>query len=188
METNFAHKRLPLLLIFLTISLFTYSQDKVGFLPKYSVAKYGTVLGIQRGKFFNVELGIEQRRKQLKLKSPNTWALNGILEYAWETNTMGLKFGSWYKTGRTGLTYGGNLVGASNFDRFKVGIAPSIGFSIRGIHAAASYNVFLNKVDEIKYNNLHLSIRLFISRDSKIIKKESERSKERAKQKKKNGK
>lgn len=158
--------------------------DKKKLFPEYSVTKYGTVLGIQRGNFFNVELGVERRHKQIKLKNPNSWALNGVLEYAWESNTMGLKLGSWFKTGRTGLTYGANLLGVSDFENFRPGIAPSIGFSIRGIHAQASYNAILLNKELIPYNTLHLSIKLFISRSSQIHKKETARAKERAKRKK----
>jgi hypothetical protein len=133
-------------------------------LPKYSMNKYGTLVGIQRGKYFNIELGVEQQRKQVKFSKPNTWAGNARFEYSWDNNSLGFKTGAWYKSGRMGFTFGGDLVGCSDFEKYNLGIAPAIGFKIIGFHAVASYNLlFFDK--SFNYNTLHLSIRYFISRN-----------------------
>ena len=125
-----------------------YKDKKKGFLPNYSVTKYGTLIGIQRGKFFTLELGIEQQRKELKLVKPNTFSWNALLEYAWEPNTMGLRGGVWYKTGRASLTVGADVIGTSNFDQYNIGLAPAVGFKLVGFHIIASYNAFITqKVD-----------------------------------------
>lgn len=138
--------------------------------PKFSVNKYGTLIGIQRGKFFNIELGVEQQKKQIKIQSPNTiaWAFN--MEYAWATNTLGYKLGGWFKTGRMGFTYGANAVGATNFDQFNYGIAPALGFKFVGFHLISSYNILLNPKVDFDYNTMHVSIRYFLTRKRKFSK------------------
>ena len=142
----------------------SFKDKKKGFLPNYSVTKYGTLIGIQRGKFFTLELGIEQQRKELKLVKPNTFSWNALLEYAWEPNTMGLRGGVWYKTGRASLTVGADVIGTSNFDQYNIGLAPAVGFKLVGFHIIASYNAFITQKVDYDYNTLHLSIRYFISR------------------------
>ena len=142
-----------------------YADNNKDFLPKFSVNKYGTLVGIQRGKQSFIELGIEKQKKQIKLSDPNTIAWNSLLEYSWDANALGLKFGSWYKTGRMGLTYGLNALGTSNFTKYNFGIAPQIGFKIIGFHAMASYNLFAIQKNTFNYNTLHISIRYYISRD-----------------------
>jgi hypothetical protein len=131
--------------------------------PEVTVRKYGTLVGIQRGKYSFIELGVEQQFKQLTLKSPRTFAWNALLEYSWDANSLGLKVGSWYKAGRMGFTFGGDVIGASDFTNYKVGVAPALGFKVIGIHALASYNFFIKK-EELRYNTLHLSLRYYISR------------------------
>lgn len=143
---------------------FDLGGKKKSFLPAYSVTKYGTLVGIQRGKYFTLELGLEQQRKELKLIKPNTFAWNALLEYAWEPNTMGLRGGVWYKTGRAALTLGADVIGTSNFEQYNIGLAPSVGFKLVGFHIIASYNAFLSEKVDFDYNTLHLSIRYFISR------------------------
>lgn len=178
------NSRFPLSILLAFITFLGFADDRKKIFPDYSVTRYGTVVGIQRGQYFNVELGVERRHKQLKLIKPNSWALNGILEYAWETNTMGLEIGSWFKTGRTGLTYGANLLGISDFENFRPGIAPSVGFIIRGLHAQASYNAILKNKELIPYNTLNLSVKLFISRSKEVHKTETQWAKNREKRKK----
>ena len=137
---------------------------------KFSVNKYGTLIGIQRGQFFNIELGVEQQKKQLKLQTPNTiaWAFN--MEYAWDTNTLGYKLGGWFKTGRMGFTYGANALGTTNFERYNFGVAPTLGFKLIGFHLITSYNLFMNNKANYDYNVMHVSIRYFISRQRKYSK------------------
>ena len=57
------------------------------------------MVGIQRGNYFTIEAGIEQQRKQIKIKKPKTLAFQGIVEYAWKPNTIAFKPGAWLKTG-----------------------------------------------------------------------------------------
>lgn len=144
-------------------------QDGIkDWIPKYSVRKYGTLIGIQRGKFFTIEAGIEQQFKKLQLKKPTTWAWNAHLDYAWQPNTLSFKAGSWYKDGRAGFTLGGSAVGASDFEHFSAGVSPEVGIKLFGFHVLASYNVFLINPKAVETNNLHLSIRYFISRNRDI--------------------
>ena len=166
------------LLLLLLITQTSFCGNDYGFKlgdkkkkTKFSVNKYGTLIGIQRGQFFNIELGVEQQKKQIKLKNPNTiaWAFN--MEYAWEPNTLGYKLGGWFKTGRMGFTYGANAVGTTNFERYNIGVAPTLGFKLIGFHLITSYNIFLNKKAEYDYNTMHVSIRYFISRQRKFSKK-----------------
>lgn len=143
--------------------------------PKYSVRKFGTLIGIQRGQFFTIEAGIEQQFKKLQLKKPTAWAWNAHLDYAWKPNTLSFKTGSWYKDGRAGFTLGGSAVGASDFENFSAGVSPEIGIKLLGFHVLASYNFFFINPKAVETNNLHLSIRYFISRN-RDIKRTNKRS------------
>jgi len=158
-------------ILFSTIILNANKPDKKQLFPSYSVNKYGTLIGIQRGNYFNIQLGAELQRKQIKLKNPKTIAALGLIEYAWETNTVGLKVGSYFKTGRAGFTMGANFTAISDFDNYRIGISPALGFKFIGFHGVLSYNALFYNRDVIPYNNLHLSIRYFITRKRKVKKK-----------------
>lgn len=143
----------------------THLKDFNNFLPKVSVNKYGTLIGLQRGLHTNIELGVEMQKKQIKLINPQTFAVNALFEYSWKPNVGGLKVGAWYKDGRMGFTYGANILVTSNFTKYNLGFAPAIGFKVIGFHGIASYNIFVKQKDTFDYNTLNLSLRYYISRD-----------------------
>ena len=136
--------------------------------PKVSTNKLGTLIGIQRGKFFTIELGIEQQKKQVKIIKPRTIAWNFVMEYAWASNTFGYKLGSWYKHGRADFTYGLNAIAFTDFEKVKPGLSPEIGFKFIGFHFITSYNFLLNSNADFEQNTFHLSIRYFVSRKRKF--------------------
>jgi hypothetical protein len=138
-------------------------------LPKFSTNKTGTLIGIQRGSYFFIQAGVEQQRKQLRLKKPNTLAWNTLFEYTWSENALGLRVGGWFKTNRIGFTYGADLLGASDFTKYNLALTPSIGFKLVGFHALVNYNLFFFQ-KEFNYNQLNLSIRYFISKRREFVK------------------
>ena len=144
------------------------AENEFKLFPKITTNKLGTLIGIQRGKFFTIELGIEQQKKQVKLFKPKTIAWNFVVEYAWQSNTMGYKLGSWYKPGRAAFSYGINAIAFTDFDQVKPGFSPELGFKLIGFHFITSYNFLFNNSANFEQNTFHLSIRYFLSRKRKF--------------------
>ncbi len=130
--------------------------------PLVKITKSGPYIGLQRGKYNNLELGYEFQRKAVKLIKPTTHAFNVGFDYNLTENILGFSAGYWQKKGRLDLTYGGNLVFKSNFDQNRIGLSPTIGYKISLAHLQIGYNI-LTPFDTFKNTNtLFVSLRLVL--------------------------
>jgi hypothetical protein len=156
----------------------------------------GIIIGLQKGKFTSIELGVEAHWRKISLLKPHIIGATANMEYNFENNVIGYKAGMWAKRGRINLTYGANIGYFTNFkDGNRFGFGPSVGFRLLGLHLINGYN-FLTKgntgPDEkpIEVNSLYMSIRYYFpiensfTWDRKTMKKKRERKKERARRKK----
>ncbi len=156
----------------------------------------GMVLGLQRGKYANIELGGEAHWRKISLTNPHIIGATANLEYNFEKNVLGYKAGAWMKRGRVNLTYGANISYYTNFnDGHRFGVGPSIGFRLLGFHLINGYN-FLTKdkasISELptEVNTLYMSLRYYFpvqnkfTWDRKTRKRISDRKKARAERKK----
>jgi hypothetical protein len=146
-------------------------------LPELNTVKTGLLIGIQKGKYFGLELGMERQWKEIKLKKPRTFAIAATGEYQFEANTVGFKVGPWWKFGRADFTYGINATVLSDFDNSKFGVSPAIGFKLIGFHILASYNITSGTGPYTDFNKLHLSLRYYISKSREFNWKKSDKKK-----------
>ena len=154
------------LIILIPVFLFfssVYSQElEINFVrraPMVKVLKTGPYIGLQRGKFTNLELGYELQRKAVKLVKPTTHAFNTGFDYNLTENILGFSAGYWQKKGRMDLTFGGNLVYKTNFEQSRFGIAPMVGFKFSWAHLQVGYNLLTKANDFENYNTFFISIR-----------------------------
>ncbi len=159
-------KLLIIWMIFLP--MFAWCSEPPGIIPELRTIKTGLLIGVQKGEFFGIELGMERQWKELKLRKPFTWAIAANGEYHFGSNNLGFKAGPWFKWGRADFTYGVNFTYLSDFTYACVGASPSIGFKLIGFHLMASYNFLAGPDQFTDYNKLHVSLRYFISKDRKF--------------------
>lgn len=169
-------RSLLFILIILTCGKVVANEPR-GIIPELRTIKTGLLVGIQKGKYFGIELGMERQWKELKLKKPFTWAVAANGEYHFESNNLGFKVGPWFKWGRADFTYGVNLTCLSDFEYARIGASPSIGFKIIGFHILASYNFLYGPDLYQDYNQLHVSVRYYISKERKFKWKREDKDK-----------
>ena len=137
-------------------------------LGKLYQRNYGAQLGFQRGQFSFLEMGAEYHWRKISLTKPTMISVGGSFGYSFWDNLAEYKVGAWYKWGRVALTYGGNLVYVTNFEKGRIGVAPVVGFRLLGFHLTTGYN-FLSGDEEFKrYNNFYVSLRYFFQSDNKF--------------------
>ena len=154
------------IILFLLFFFFSnlYSQGLEGtFLqkePLVKITKTGPYIGIQRGKYSNLELGYEFQRKGVKLIKPITHALNIGFDYNLSENVLGFSAGYWYKKGRVDMTYGASFVVKSNFNQSRIGISPLVGYKFSIAHLQVGYNVLSPFHSFKNTNTLFVSLRV----------------------------
>lgn len=160
-----------LLLVFLlsAVSL-TFGQERKLFdqkkkKPLLSVRKTGPYIGIQQGKYRQLEFGAEMQFKQVKLVKPKTHAINMGFDYNFFENVLGYSAGYWCKKGRLDLTYGANIAFRSNFTQTRFGIAPVIGYKFLPLHLQTGYMFLTPSKDFINTNQLFISLRFVLIND-----------------------
>ena len=125
-------------IILLSSLLLTFFSTAQGLkLPesKLKMRKSGPFIGVEKGKYFNVNLGGEIQIKQIKLVKPQTHAASFLLEYNFKQETMGAQLGYWFKVGRLNLTYGARGTWITDFnDHHRFGISPNIGYKFAQAH------------------------------------------------------
>ena len=156
----------------------------------------GMILGLQKGKYTNLELGGEAHWRKISLLKPYIYGATANLEYNFEENVLGYKAGLWMKRGRINLTYGANVNYYTDFnDGNRFGFGPSIGFRLFGLHLVNGYTFFTgsgksNAETSVAANPLYMSLRYYFPVHNKFtwdratMKRKKERQKERAKRKK----
>lgn len=85
-------KNLFLILLF-SSPVFSWAGNPSGIIPELKTVKTGLLIGVQKGKFFGIELGMERQWKEIKLKKPFTWAIAANGEYHLGSNNLGFKAG-----------------------------------------------------------------------------------------------
>ena len=156
----------------------------------------GVIIGLQRGRYNDLELGGEAHWRKISLLKPRVIGATANLEYSFTNNVIGYKAGIWMKRGRINLTYGANINYYTNFSNgSRFGFGPSVGFRLLGLHLINGYT-FLTKDNTkpgekaIVANSLYMSLRYYFpvtnsfTWDRKTMKKKRERKRERAKRKK----
>ncbi|MDA9261972.1 hypothetical protein N9P38_01275 [Flavobacteriales bacterium] len=155
-------------ILFLTLLIIASSQKSfaIGELvitkkkPLVRIFKSGPYLGLQRGKYTNLEIGYEFQRKAVKLIKPTTHAFNTGFDYNLTQNVLGFSAGYWQKKGRLDLTYGANLIYKSDFSNSRFGIAPTVGYKVSIAHLQVGVNLLTKSNDFNNTNVFFVSLRL----------------------------
>lgn len=137
-------------------------------LAKLRQRNYGAQLGFQRGAYSYLEMGVEHHWRKISLTKPTMLSVGGSFGYNFWDNLAEYKAGFWYKWGRIALTYGGNLVYATDFKKGRIGVAPVAGFRLLGFHLTTGYNFLWGDDEFDRYNNFYVSLRYFFQVDNKF--------------------
>lgn len=156
----------------------------------------GMIVGLKRGKYTSVEFGGEAHFRKMSLLKPHVVGATINVEYNFENNVLGYHAGVWKKEGRINLTYGADVSYYTDFNnRQRVGIGPSVGFRLLGLHLVNGYTFLTNdnkKSDAIPLpvNTFYMTLRYYFPVENKFtwdrqtMKKKKARKKERANRKK----
>lgn len=134
------------------------------------VVKSGTYIGVQSGRFYAGEVGIErQLKKSDNYLESNTSAIHFGVNYSYDfyhfNPILGYDMGVWRKNGIAGLTYGLNACMRTNFDQYRVGICPTIGIKVLQFHIQTGYYLlypFNRNYASFDANTIFLSARFLI--------------------------
>lgn len=128
--------------------------------PLVTVTKTGPYIGLQRGKYNNLELGYELQKKAIKLIKPTINSFNIGFDYNLTENILGFSADYWRKKGRLDLTYGGRVIFKSNFDNNRFGFSPTVGYKLSLFHFQVGYNILMPTNTFTNTNTLFVSLRL----------------------------
>jgi hypothetical protein len=175
-------------LILLIATFFSGLVSGQGFFDKMKdkkaekkIIKTGPYFGVQSGKFYAGEIGVERQWKQGKLMSPNTHALHFGVNYTYDFSrwnpVLGYDIGYWFRKSNVGLTWGGSLCMRSNFEDYRFGIVPTIGYKVWQVHIQTGYHIlypFKNSdPNSFVTNTLFLSARFVLVNDRDVKKKDN---------------
>ncbi len=139
--------------------------------PSINVLKTGPYIGIQRGRYSVLELGVERQWKKLKIKNSKTNALHTGFNYNLFENVLGYDIGFWHKEGLLGLTLGGTFSFRSDFNKTRVGFSPIIGYKIWRLHLQTGYFFLTQSSNFNNTNTLFVSLRYLLINDRKFKKR-----------------
>jgi hypothetical protein len=171
--TNTLKKISSVLLVLFALNAFgqlspIIHADKKDRLNMY-VKKSGPYIGIQRGKYTVMELGVERQWKRIQLSTARTHGIHLGFNYNFGKNVLGYDIGYWVKPTRVGLTYGLNFVMRTDFDRTKVGFVPVIGYQFSLLHLQTGYHFLApsNKGFNMETNSYFVSLRVVLINNRK---------------------
>lgn len=145
-----------------------------------TIVKSGSYVGVQAGKLYGIEVGVERQWKEKKIKKPQTVAVHMGFNYAFAVENkefkpvLGYDFGAWRKNDRLSLTYGISGLARSDFnDNYMLGVTPFFGYKVLQIvHIRSGYQFLFPVYGESFTNsNLFLSARVFLRTDKTTKKK-----------------
>jgi hypothetical protein len=173
------------LTIFIAIAIcsqITYSQGFWKFRDRKqkTIVKTGPYIGIQSGRYYLGEVGLERQWKEGKLKSPNTHALHFGVNYTYDFTRLnpilGYDLGYWFRKSNIGLTYGTSMCMLTNFQGYRFGITPTLGYKIWQLHIQTGYHFLypFYAFDKSTFdaNTIFLSARFVIVYDREVKSKD----------------
>jgi len=172
-----------LLIIFSFISFSSWSQLFASKKIEKTIVKTGPYFGVQSGRFYAGEIGMERQWKQGKLKSPSTNALHFGVNYSYDFSNLnpilGYDIGYWFRKDNISMTLGGTLCARTNFEQYRFGFAPVVGYKVWQIHLQTGYQfLFPMRKSSINYfpaNNVFLSARFVLVNEREVKKKEKKK-------------
>jgi hypothetical protein len=140
-------------------------------IKKREIVKSGTFLGLERGKYFTLNFGVERQWQTVKLVKPRTSALNLQFDYNLFQNTIGMQAGIWSKSGRMNITYGARLFWRTDFsDHHQFGFAPNVGYKIAQAQLQLGVNIARSPNFDFIGNVFYASLR-WVFVQSRSVKK-----------------
>lgn len=158
---NIVKQSYLIIALLITQNAFGQLFDKGIKLPesKLKLIKTGPFLGVENGKYFNANFGVERQWQEIKLVNPQTHALNLQFDYNFKQNQMGSQIGFWYKAGRLNLTYGGRIAWHTDFEgHHQFGFSPNVGYKLLQGHFQLGVNI-QQKSDYVVGNTFYASLR-----------------------------
>ena len=147
--------------------------------PK-TIIKTGPYVGVQSGRYYAGEVGMERQWKEGKLIDPNTHALHFGVNYTYDFTRfnpiLGYDLGYWFRDNNIGMTFGGTICMRSNFQDYRFGITPTLGYKIWQLHIQTGYHflypfyAFDNSTFDS--NTLFLSARFVLVNDREVKQKD----------------
>ena len=147
--------------------------------PK-TIIKTGPYVGVQSGRYYAGEVGMERQWKEGKLIGPNTHALHFGVNYTYDFTRfnpiLGYDLGYWFRDNNIGMTFGGTICMRSNFQDYRFGITPTLGYKIWQLHIQTGYHflypfyAFDNSTFDS--NTLFLSVRFVLVNDREVKQKD----------------
>jgi hypothetical protein len=147
--------------------------------PK-TIIKTGPYVGVQSGRYYAGEVGMERQWKEGKLIGPNTHALHFGVNYTYDFTRfnpiLGYDLGYWFRDNNIGMTFGGTICMRSNFQDYRFGITPTLGYKIWQLHIQTGYHflypfyAFDNSTFDS--NTLFLSARFVLVNDREVKQKD----------------
>lgn len=161
-----------------TQGLFNSKKSK----KEKTIVKTGPYVGVQSGRFYAGEIGAERQWKQGKLMSPNTHALHFGVNYTYDFSrfnpVLGYDLGYWYRGSHVGMTFGGTVCMRTNFQNYRFGITPTLGYKIWQLHIQTGYHLLypFYAFDKTTFdsNTIFLSARFVFINDRDVKKKDKD--------------
>jgi hypothetical protein len=158
----------------------------------------GMILGLQRGRYSSIEMGVEAHWRKISLLKPHIIGASANMEYNFGNNVLGYKAGAWIKRGRINLTYGANVSYFTNFrEGHRFGIGPAVGFRLLGFHLINGFNFLTadkaaKTENPVGVNSLYVTLRYYFpvqnrfvwDRQTQLRKKERQQAREERKKEK----
>ena len=172
------------LLIFFSLFYFQVNAQLFGDKKiEKTIVKTGPYFGVQSGRFYAGEIGMERQWKQGKLKSPSTNAFHFGVNYSYDFSNwnpiLGYDMGYWFRKDNISLTYGATLCARTNFEKYRFGFTPVLGYKVWQIHLQTGYQfLFPMRKSSTNYflaNNIFLSARFVLVNDREVKKKVKEK-------------
>jgi len=140
---------------------------------KLHVVKTGPFLGLEQGKYLNLNFGGERQWQQIKLIKPQTHAANVQFDYNFKQKVMGAQAGYWFKTGRLNLTYGARISWHTDYTYHRFGISPNIGYKLLQAHFQLGVHLMPPNKSFTNTNTFYASLRWVFINDRDFKRKKS---------------